>query len=331
MRYEVLLDGRPVGRTSDLWWVSESTGGATLAVRALSPDGTQSDTAQVDVPARVPVADGWSCTAGARLDVHEAAGGIRVGTSAAGLAEGDDADLERRDRPDDIALRTRLVGGTVRVHAAIRDVEGLAGVIVRDDLSPLARYAALVVREGRILLATRSRDHREDIGIGNPGHDARGGEVLSPRVTDLADAGQVAHLRLTRHLGSHVVVAETSADGESWRWLAHEIVPTPGAVHVGLVAAGSALLTEAVLQEFPTDALIPSVTPDTSGVIIRWPRPAGATTFDVEWADGDQWRPLASDWRTEVHDRRRLVRYRVRSHAAGGAPGPWVELTDAST
>ncbi|GAA4421207.1 hypothetical protein GCM10023169_13830 [Georgenia halophila] len=201
-----------------------------------------------------------------------------------GYAGGEDGVMPLRFFEDSVYAVTRLVAGSAEVSATLDGSTVGTGVTFRDDLDPVARYVHLGIgSDGLLELRTRTLDTRADIRSDGGTSSVGGGRVVSPLVHDIADlpASTYRHVRLTRDASTHVVTAEASADGTSWRRLASLTVPMPAVVHAGAVATSATTLRGLDARELPADVPQLSVAQNGDQASLAWTKPVHAVAFDV--------------------------------------------------
>jgi hypothetical protein len=163
------------------------------------------------------------------------------------LADGDDARMDARHRPDAMGFVPHAVAGAFSMTATIVEAEAPIGLMVRADVGAAsAALTVLALPEGGVLIQSRDSQTHEDFGAGNPGQDARGGHALSPR-QDTFDV-QASAVRISRTNGRGLLRIEAQrADGQ-WTTLLEEWFAIPEVVLVGACALGHGVTTTAVQE-----------------------------------------------------------------------------------
>lgn len=237
--------------------------------------------------AGVEAGAGWSGTAlgDASIDTVSASpDAISITGHGAGFGGGDDAHLFDRDRPDSLALVTRLEQGSILLTARLAPTSDVSGIIIRDSVEAVGRYAFLGTDgTGTLELKTRTLDSREDLGVGNPGQDAAGGEVRSPRTTRFEGitTGTHPYVRLHRDSSGHLVTALVSRDGVSWVRVVTDLVPMLAAIHAGVVTTGSLTADEIEVERMAPEHAVPTLGRSGRVTTLTWNKPKAAITFDV--------------------------------------------------
>lgn len=189
----------------------------------------------------------------------QATGVQRFSVREGSIAHGDDSRLDQRHRPDAMGFVPVVKAGSFEVTCTVVDAAGPLGLMVRSTLDAVS--PALIVLSqpsGEVVVQLRDTHTREDFGAGNPGEDARGGVVRSPRrlfwssptsaSTDMMPApddsaaatepGAIS-LRIRRDSGRGVFTVEARRGNELWSILLMERLPLPEVVLAGSCALGS--------------------------------------------------------------------------------------------
>ncbi|HMR49730.1 MAG TPA: hypothetical protein PKE40_10655 [Arachnia sp.] len=307
--YTILRDGVAVAQdVTGASWLDTGVpaGSHQYAVVAVGGGGSAApSTAVAATTTGGGIGDGWQQnaigSAGSAVANVDGSGVTLSVSSAGGLADGDDFNQFQRLRPDSVGLVSQLTNGSVEVTARLAETEGgFSGIILRDSLDPVARYAALGAdADGELQLRIRELDTRANL-TGKAGVDGAIGDVASPRVIDLDyTVEETPFVRIEREARTQRVTILVSADGASWTRVTTAPFVAADTLHVGLVSDGSVEADEVAVEPLAVDQLRVHLEKRDEQLDLRWNRPEESTEFAVYRATGAQlpaFDPDSEDW-----------------------------------
>ncbi|ONI80128.1 hypothetical protein ALI22I_42690 [Saccharothrix sp. ALI-22-I] len=200
------------------------------------------------------------------------------GVSGTGFGAGDDTVIYDRFHADSLVTVSRLAQGSTVVSAKL---DGAGGVILRDSVDAVGRYAYLGVdATGALSFKYRTLDTRTDIGTGTAGLNATGGITRSPFVVDLK-SHQASFVKLIRLADSHQITALVSQDGQRWEQVATANVPMVDVVHAGVATTQPARFGDVAVTALPSGTVLASGRFGDRTGTVSWTRPQDVIAFDL--------------------------------------------------
>ncbi|OAH12639.1 galactose-binding domain-containing protein [Streptomyces jeddahensis] len=240
-----------------------------------------------------------------------------LGAHGDGLGDGDDYQVLERAIEDELHYVSRPSTGSFTLTARIDAARGpLTGLMLRDRIHPDTRHLYFGAdADGDLVLQNRTRDSRHDW------QDDKRSPIT--RKLDGQTLAATPYLRLVRDFATHRVLAQASADGQTWATVGTLFTPFPYGLHAGLAATGDATFAKVALDRIPADVVLVSVDRDADTVTVRWNKPEDALAFTLaRSSDGEQWETVAEGTRDYSHKdegfRHGQRYYRVTAALVGG-------------
>ncbi|XEC96036.1 LamG-like jellyroll fold domain-containing protein [Paenibacillus tarimensis] len=274
---------------------------------------------------------------------------ISIGSvGGAGLGEGDDYNIYKRDINDSLHVVSQVAAGNSTISAKLNSAAGEAsGIMMRDRLTEgKARYIYFGADEsGNLVLQNRTRVSMHQWS----------NQVVSPMNANIEGytAAEYPYIKLVRDHDSQTVYAFVSKDGADWNYVTKMMTLLPYAYYTGVVAAGEAEFSEVAVTEIPEGIVTPFTVRVKDQVTLHWNKPKQASWFNVyrtydeeagltdpvfkpgttELEDGSPWEEVLTGTReTSFQDALRFgsVHYKVMAVHGDGSPQPFSAAASAS-